>query len=256
MWGGSHLYVESQFPAAISAFVNLGVNAARDVDAAQILSFAYAQGMKLASAELEYAKPVADAPIFSEYLAIPAVQDTSGIRSLANLTVALNDTSPNGLRESYWTATLKLDEELATFVKDVFFEEVRPIVDVVTIAAISLQVITVPQLERMARKGGNALGLSAADGPLLLVQPNTMWNDSAHDERVMNSSRNVIERSVAEAKRRGLYAEYIYMNYASQFQDVVASYGKENQERLKRVARKYDPTGVFQRLVPGYFKLE
>jgi FAD/FMN-containing dehydrogenase len=46
------------------------------------------------------------------------------------------------------------------------------------------------------------------------------------------------------------------MNYASQFQDVVASYGKENQERLKRVARKYDPTGVFQRLVPGYFKLE
>jgi hypothetical protein len=57
-----------------------------------------------------------------------------------------------------------------------------------------------------------------------------------------------------EAERRGRVNGYLYMNYASQFQDVIASYG-ESTEKLKSIARKYDPTGVFQRLQPGYFKL-
>ena len=31
---------------------------------------------------------------------------------------------------------------------------------------------------------------------------------------------------------------------------------KENQAKLKAVALRYDPNGVFQRLQPGYFKLD
>lgn len=49
--------------------------------------------------------------------------------------------------------------------------------------------------------------------------------------------------------------EYLYMNYASQFQDVVPSYNATNHARLVSIAEKYDPDGVFQRLQPGYFKL-
>lgn len=45
------------------------------------------------------------------------------------------------------------------------------------------------------------------------------------------------------------------MNYASQFQDVVPSYNATNHARLVSIAEKYDPDGVFQRLQPGYFKL-
>lgn len=52
----------------------------------------------------------------------------------------------------------------------------------------------------------------------------------------------------------GLYEDYIYMNYASQYQDVIGSYGSGNQNRLKAVAKKYDPTGVYQELTPGWFK--
>ena len=50
--------------------------------------------------------------------------------------------------------------------------------------------------------------------------------------------------------------DYIYMNYASPYQDVIESYGAENKQRLKDIAEEYDPIGVFQRLQPGYFKLE
>ena len=58
----------------------------------------------------------------------------------------------------------------------------------------------------------------------------------------------------AEAKNKGLDNEYIYMNYASQYQDVLKSYGPEEYARLESVARKYDPTGFFQELMKGYFR--
>lgn len=45
------------------------------------------------------------------------------------------------------------------------------------------------------------------------------------------------------------------VNHASKFQDPIASYGKENKARLQRIAAEYDPTGVYQTLQPGYFKL-
>jgi len=60
---------------------------------------------------------------------------------------------------------------------------------------------------------------------------------------------------VAYAKSKGLGNEYLYMDYASQFQAVVPSYNATNHTKLVSIAGKYDPTGVFQRLQPVYFKL-
>lgn len=45
------------------------------------------------------------------------------------------------------------------------------------------------------------------------------------------------------------------MNYASAGQPVIEGYGEENVRFLREVSRKYDPKGVFQRRVPGGFKL-
>jgi hypothetical protein len=36
---------------------------------------------------------------------------------------------------------------------------------------------------------------------------------------------------------------------------VIASYGT-SKEKLKTIAKKYDPKEVFQKLQPGYFKLD
>ncbi len=45
------------------------------------------------------------------------------------------------------------------------------------------------------------------------------------------------------------------MNYAAQDQDVFAGYGTDNERRLERVRRVYDPEDVFGRLWRGYFKV-
>lgn len=61
---------------------------------------------------------------------------------------------------------------------------------------------------------------------------------------------------VAKAKAAGVYNEYIYMNYASMFQDPISGYGDSNKALLKKIAKKYDPKKVYQTLQPGYFKLD
>ena len=65
----------------------------------------------------------------------------------------------------------------------------------------------------------------------------------------------MVDRSVAAAKARGLYNQYLYQNYASQKQDVFPSYGQANYQKLKSISAKYDPAQVWEKLQPGYFKL-
>lgn len=57
------------------------------------------------------------------------------------------------------------------------------------------------------------------------------------------------------ADELGLLHEFQYINYADPSQDPIGSYGVENVEFLINVSRAYDPRGVWQRQVPGGFKL-
>ncbi|EEY16475.1 FAD binding domain-containing protein [Verticillium alfalfae VaMs.102] len=117
------------------------------------------------------------------------------------------------------------------------------------------QAITTGQMARMRANGGNPLGLDAADGPLYLIHVACLWQDAAGDAAIYAMISTVLARITAEAKALGLQNDYVYMNYASAFQDVIKGYGAANAARLKSIARTYDVTGVFQRLQPGHFKL-
>ncbi|KAJ4338024.1 hypothetical protein N0V95_008175, partial [Ascochyta clinopodiicola] len=257
MWGGLRSYLEPSFPALLEAYYNLGMNAKSDGKAHQILSFAW-RGYPVASLELEYSEPRPNATILSEYNTIPgAVTDNTGVKSLATLAKALEGpASGAGLRQAFWTWTVKLDKDLATTTKDIFFEEVLAIADAANLtAAISFQVITEPILKKMTVRGGNALGLSAANGPLTNGLIALKWSNPADDSRLNKFAAAVKDRAVATARAKGKDVPYLYMNYASPWQDPVASYGATNKARLQRISKKYDPTGVFERLQPGYFKL-
>jgi hypothetical protein len=258
MFGGQRRFLEPSFPSVIDAFVNLGINAATDTKAAQFIAITLnaATNTKIAIAELEYADPVPEPPIFAEYKAIPAFQDTTQLNTLAYFTQQLNVSNPKGFRETFWTASSKLDKEMVQFVFDISFEEFANIIDVQGIVpANTLQIITVPQLEQMQKWGGNTLGLKPEDGPIFLINLSTRWDKVEDDERVLRANSNVVRRMQEEAKRRDMVIEYLYMNYASQYQDVIGSYG-ESAEKLRAVAKKYDPMEVFQKLQPGYFKLD
>ncbi|KAF4963348.1 hypothetical protein FSARC_8635 [Fusarium sarcochroum] len=116
------------------------------------------------------------------------------------------------------------------------------------------QPLTNPTIKAMQRNGGNPLGLKLAKYPTYIISIPMAWTDSALDDMVDSRTNRFIEDLDAMAKKRGFGAGYEYMNYSGRLQNVVASYGKENQERLRAIASKYDPEGRLRKLWTGYFK--
>lgn len=94
------------------------------------------------------------------------------------------------------------------------------------------------------------------DGPYYIFLFSSWWENEEDDERMYQMVSTVLEKIKAKAVSEGVQNDWVYMNYASQFQDVISSYGVDNKAALKEVAVKYDPTEVFQKLQPGYFKLD
>lgn len=82
------------------------------------------------------------------------------------------------------------------------------------------------------------------------------WRDPSYDEAIYAAGQTIIDEVTRYARSIGAAEDYIYLNYAWPTQDVISSYGPENVARLRAVSRKYDPEQVFQKQVPGGFKLE
>ncbi|KAI9740320.1 MAG: hypothetical protein M1834_004899 [Cirrosporium novae-zelandiae] len=259
MWGGARLISMSYNETITSAFTDFGTNAPSDPNAALIVAFGYSSSLDqyLASIDLEYAKPITSPPpIFENFTTIPFISNTiAPNRSLSQLTLELNAFNPIGQRETFWTATFKLNSTLTKYILTTFTTFTTPLKNIPgLVPACVFQVITTPTLSQMSKNGGNALGLSSAE-PLLLLNLAFRWSYPSDDPAILAATANIVSKSIAQARAWGLDVEFLYMNYASQFQDVLPTYNATNYATLKGVAAKYDPDRVFQVLQPGYFKL-
>lgn len=81
------------------------------------------------------------------------------------------------------------------------------------------------------------------------------WSLSRDDPAINSATERLLREAISYAKSEDLYNEYLYLNYALEKQDPIASYGAESVNFLRRVSGTYDPSGTFQKLVPGGFKL-
>lgn len=115
--------------------------------------------------------------------------------------------------------------------------------------------LTKTLLESSERAGGNAMNIPPSDGPLFIVLINPVWKQAEDDERIFAEVGKFVAELRLLASEKGLLHRYIFTNYGYSKDDVVAGYGEESVSRLRETSKKYDPEGVFQRSVPGGFKL-
>ena len=262
MWVGKITHPGARNASLIQSFVGVGAKGT-DPKATMLFSILYLQkqDLFLCVTELDYAESLPNnrhPPVFDSFFKVAeSLQVTKQTKTIVEVIEEHSASNPNGLRQSYWTATFRLDQELAQDILDLWMQEVDPIKKNVAgiVPVLTFQVITTAMIQHMRDEGGNALGLEDEEVPLMLVVPSVMWLDAADDEIILAAYSNWLAKSTTRAKELGLDHRYLYMNYASQFQDPIRGYGDKNVARLKKIAKEYDPDEVFQRLQPGYFKL-
>ncbi|PGH00946.1 hypothetical protein GX51_05495 [Blastomyces parvus] len=255
IWQGLREFNMDKKRVVLDAYVNLGRNIEKDPRSNQYFTaFTVTRDAEKISVDLENADGIHYPSIFNEVIAIPVILATSKIQYMSEVTEALANKTRSGLRNTHWTYTFKLDAWLVGFVTDTFLAAIRPLRDIKGIVAnCKFQTITKPMLSHMK---GNAFGLSAEGGPYTLLLLSAAWSDEADDETIYRAFADMLQAIKEEAKESGLHVDYLFMNYASQFQDVISSYGAENVERLRAASYDDDPEGFLERLQPGYFKLD
>lgn len=293
MWGGSVTYpisAASSLIAAFDAFIHPSSSSDPDQNAALILNFVYYNTTFFSTTLIDHANPTPNPPpVFHNFTtAIPNILSTTRIANLTDLVLEIEKLNPPGLRQTYRTATFKPSIALTEEILEIYKDEVSSIKDVENVLpAITLQPITRHTISQFGKNGGNALGISEADGPLMRKSPppspltpflppppkkkhrthpppknptvldiSTAWTSSTSDALILSSTARFISRCNLAAQKRGLDFRFIYQNYAGEGQSVFAGYGAANLARLVEVSRGEDPEGVFWGgLQPGYFKL-
>ncbi|KAL9020281.1 MAG: hypothetical protein Q9185_002461 [Variospora sp. 1 TL-2023] len=94
---------------------------------------------------------------------------------------------------------------------------------------------------------------SNSNKTVVVAQLTGTWNDSEDSAAVEATALKLIDSIDSEARACGMDTGYIYLNYAHTGQNVFGE--GQRKERLREISRKYDPEGIFQRAVPGGFKL-
>lgn len=257
MWGGTRIHMTFDYPPLISAFATMVERASSDPKAVQILSFAVTTGRPAAQIQLEYLEPVnkADPPaILEEYLSLPAVVTATLNRTLASDTDMLNARMSAGHRYSFWAATFQLDRGFMAWMQALHQITVGPLPGQ---GSLTFQAFTVPALSQMSKNGGNALGLGPNDGPLFHCLLYMVWDDASKDEQFNKAALDFMNAAKAEAKARGVYNRYIYMNYAGPYQNVVpGSTARPTWLSSRALQRSTTLARVFKKLQPGGYKLE
>ncbi|MCJ1443024.1 MAG: hypothetical protein MMC23_003521 [Stictis urceolatum] len=105
------------------------------------------------------------------------------------------------------------------------------------------------------RNGGNVLGTEPTDGDAFVVLVSPFWTNSAISSDVHATASKFVGEVDAQLGKKGLVHKFQYANYADPSQDPIGSYGATNVKRLRDASKKYDPKGLFQKQVPGGFKL-
>lgn len=120
------------------------------------------------------------------------------------------------------------------------------------ISGLQVQYLLQPQ---PVTNGTNSLGQAPGETDIVIGLVTVAYDNASDDNTAMNGLQTIVNAHVAILNEAGLYIPFKYLNYADKSQDPFSSYGEANKAFLKAVSERYDPQQMFQKQVPGGFKL-
>lgn len=190
--------------------------------------------------------------VFNNFTNTPLLSNDIMIGNVSRIAATADDDYPD-YRNTWWSFSFKLNLEYMKILTHRWLNWDKSLLT--GLSGMNFQILSSHALEQTERRGGNPLGLKEEEGPLVIVNITPKWNDTAFDAEIFARTQKFVEDAEQLAKDMDCWHKYVYLNYAAKEQGVLATYGEENLERMRAVAREYDPEGVFQKLLPGGHKL-
>jgi len=82
------------------------------------------------------------------------------------------------------------------------------------------------------------------------------WENAEDDKVIQDTMAEYLKWIEDIAEERGILRPFMYMNYIDSSQPVYeSSLAPEDLSKMKEIQATYDPDLVFQKLVPGGYKL-
>lgn len=95
-----------------------------------------------------------------------------------------------------------------------------------------------------------------AKEPGLALNLYLRWSSASDDSLITQFGQQALLKLQSRAEERNLTYPFVYLNDAGAGQDPFALYGGgRSLPRMRAVRQTYDPSGVFQDLQPGGFKI-
>ncbi|KAJ5807458.1 hypothetical protein N7447_010914 [Penicillium robsamsonii] len=263
VWAGAHT-VSSEY---INEFLAAAATYASDIydPKTHIVPALVTGETTLASVILFYDSDSISYPdIFKPFTDIPAISSTLDFKTVAEFAAETGAMVVDGISDVFVAGTIKgtSHKELLSgisIINQTFFNELPKLYAQVPIANISTiqldwQPIGVDWIKASEAHGGNALGLDSSQVYLCYAEV-VEWIGSAYDEIVASWVEETTYKINNATQKAGLYDTFNYIGDAAGFQSIFPGYGVENHQKLIDIAKKYDPRGVFQTLMPGGFKV-
>ena len=258
MWGGQVVYPLNTTEQHINAYVKWVDNIANYTKGSAVTFWAYSPAAgTVVSAALQDTSNAEWAPAYDDFRTIqPQLSDTIRHDSHLNMTVELEE--PSGYRQIWLTLTGKNDARFirrAVQAQAKFIEGWKATQDPDFFNYITFQAMPTILFRHSVEKGGNAIGMEREKDNAILFQMQQMVR-SAEEEKEVRKQLIAMRQELKDYyKSEGIDVEWEYLGYADGFQKPLDTYGPKNIQLLKDVASKYDPEEVFQKRIPGGFKV-
>ncbi|KAF7531134.1 hypothetical protein G7054_g9189 [Neopestalotiopsis clavispora] len=261
-WGGALYYQNSEFPGQVEALVRELQSPSATVETHLMMSLGYTAlfgPVPVGMNQMYYTREVEKPPVLDVFTSVKSQIPGLNTMRMMNLAEASNEQSgdiPPNQRSAYMNYHVKADVATLLAGGEIWKAALEPIKGCDgLICSYTLQPYARSLLEASARKGGNSLGLDPDMGSIVSIALLMYWNSKSEDEQVLGTFRRALEDMKKDAGSKGTLIDFTYMNYSANFQDPIGSYGAENKKHLQSVSRKFDPEGIFQKGVPGGWKL-
>ncbi|KAF1928846.1 FAD binding domain-containing protein [Didymella exigua CBS 183.55] len=260
MWGGLVVYPETTIQDQFKALIKFSNNVDKNVKSSAIVMPVYQSsvGADLILNAYDHAEPVVRPAAFDEFLAIPGnVSDSTAVTNMSDLAAALEGSTTSSVY--FGTLTFANDLRVMTEAHEIYKDVLANLKARATgdwQIYVLYQPLPPAYWKDSAARGGNVLGLERFNGQTLcLYQPYISWQGAEQDALFQQAGADLVNRIRAYAVSIGADNPYLYLDYADNTQDPLTGYGAENVKKMKAAAKKYDPKQIFQKNVPGGFKI-